>query len=155
MPSLADSLVSSSARKLSIRRRSDLSARRHRYQGQIYWVVKEPIGLNYFRFQEEEFAILQMLDGDVSLDEIKAQFEAEFPPQKITVEEIQQFLGTLHRSGLVVIDVPGQGRQLHERRDERKRKEFFATMSNVLAIRFQGLDPERLLERLNPPTNRP
>lgn len=150
MPSLADSLVSSSARKLSIRRRSDLSARRHRYQGQIYWVVKEPIGLNYFRFQEEEFAILQMLDGDVSLDEIKAQFEAEFPPQKITVEEIQQFLGTLHRSGLVVIDVPGQGRQLHERRDERKRKEFFATMSNVLAIRFKGIDPERLLERLNP-----
>lgn len=150
MPSLADSLVSSSARKLSIRRRADLSARRQRYQGRVYWVVKEPIGLNYFRFQEEEFAILQMLDGEISLDEVKAQFEAEFPPQKITVEEIQQFLGTLHRSGLVVIDVPGQGRQLHERRDERKRKEFFATMSNVLAIRFKGIDPERLLERLNP-----
>lgn len=150
MPSLADSLVSSAARKLSIRRRADLSAKRQRYQGRVYWVVKEPIGLNYFRFQEEEFAILQMLDGEVSLDEIKEQFEAEFPPQKITVEEIQQFLGTLHRSGLVVIDVPGQGHQLHERRDERKRKEFFSTMSNVLAIRFKGIDPERLLERLYP-----
>ncbi len=153
MPSLADSLVSSAARKLSIRKRSDLSARRQRYQGRVYWVVKEPIGLNYFRFQEEEFAILQMLDGQVSLDEIKEQFEAEFPPQKITVEEIQQFLGTLHRSGLVVIDVPGQGRQLHERRDERKRKEFFATMSNVLAIRFKGIDPDRLLNRLLPWTS--
>ncbi len=153
MPSLADSLVSSSARKLSIRKRSDLSARRQRYQGRVYWVVKEPIGLNYFRFQEEEFAILQMLDGQISLDEIKEQFEDEFPPQKITVEEIQQFLGTLHRSGLVVIDVPGQGHQLHERRDERKRKEFFATMSNVLAIRFKGIDPERLLTRLLPWTN--
>jgi len=145
MPSLADSLVSSSARKLSIRKRADLSARRQRYQGRAYWVVKEPVGLNYFRFQEEEFAILQMLDGQISLDEIKERFEAEFPPQKITVEEIQQFLGTLHSSGLVVIDVPGQGRQLHERRDERKRKEFFATMSNVLAIRFKGIDPDRLL----------
>ena len=34
--------------------------------------------MNYFRFQEEEYAILQMLDGQISLDEIKERFEAEF-----------------------------------------------------------------------------
>ncbi len=150
MATLADSLVSSSARKLSLRKRPDLSARRQRYQGRSYWVVKEPVGLNYFRFQEEEFAILQMLDGEVSLDGLKAQYEAEFPPQKITVEDIQQFLGTLHRSGLVIADVPGQGQRLHERRDERRRKELLGTLTNVLAIRFKGIDPERLLNRLYP-----
>ena len=32
-----------------------------------------------------------------------------FPPQKITLEELQQFLGMLHRSGLVIAAVPGQG----------------------------------------------
>src|SRR5687768_10375192 len=63
------SLVSSSSRKLPIRKRPDLRARRHRYQGRIYWVVKDPVGLQYFRFEEEEFAILQMLDGQSSLDE--------------------------------------------------------------------------------------
>ena len=50
-----------------------------------------------------------MLDGQTSLDEIKERFEAEFPPQKITLEELQQFLGMLHRSGLVVVAAPGQG----------------------------------------------
>ena len=50
-----------------------------------------------------------MLDGQTSLDEIKDRFEAEFPPQKITVEELQQFVGMLHRSGLVIADVPGPG----------------------------------------------
>ena len=87
-----------------------------------------------------------MLDGQTSLDEIKERFEEEFPPQKITLEELQQFLGMLHRSGLVVADVPGQGRQLHKRRDERKRKEFLGAISNILCIRFKGFDPERLLE---------
>ena len=99
MVTLADSLVSSSARRLPIRMRPDLSAKRQQYLGKSYWIVKEPVGLNYYRFQDEEWAILQMLDGQTSLDEIKERFEEEFPPQKITLEELQQFLGMLHRSG--------------------------------------------------------
>ena len=150
MVTLRDSLLSSSARKLPIRRRPDLVARRQHYLGRSYWVVKEPVGLNYFRFQEEEYAILQMLDGQTSLDEIKDRFEAEFPPQKITLEELQQFLGMLHRSGLVVADLPGQGRQLRTRRDERVRKQWLAAVSNILCIRFKGFDPERLLNWLYP-----
>jgi putative peptide zinc metalloprotease protein len=145
MATLADSLVSSSARKLNVRKRADLSARRQRYLGKSYWVVKEPVGLNYFRFQDEEYAILNMIDGQSSLNDIKERFEAEFPPQKITLEELQQFLGMLHRSGLIVADVPGQGHQLRKRRDERRRKEILAQMSNILCIRFKGIDPERFL----------
>lgn len=133
-----------------MRKRCDLSARRQHYLGRSYWVVKEPVGLNYFRFQEEEYAILQWLDGHTSLDEIKERFEAEFPPQKITLEELQQFLGTLHRSGLVVADVPGQGRQLCKRRGERVRKELIGKCSNILCIQFKGFDPERLLNAIYP-----
>jgi putative peptide zinc metalloprotease protein len=150
MPSLADSLVSSSARALNLRKRPDLSARQHRYQGRLYWVIKEPVGLKYFRFQEEEFAILNMLDGETSLDEIKERFEEDFPPQKITVEELGQFVGMLHRSGLVIADAAGQGVQLKRRRDERKRQELIGTLSNILAIRFKGIDPDRLLTRMLP-----
>jgi putative peptide zinc metalloprotease protein len=147
---LADSLVSSSARKLAMRKRPDLTARQHRYQGRVYWVVKEPVGLNYFRFQEEEFAILQMLDGYTSLDEIKDAFEAQFPPQKIGIEELQQFIGMLHRSGLIIANVPGQGHQLLERRNERWRKEWMGRLSNVLSVRFKGIDPDRILNWLYP-----
>ena len=150
MPTLADSIVSSSSRKLTIRARPDLKARRHRYQGRNYWVVKDPVGLQYFRFEEEEFAILQMLDGDSSLDEIAEQFEREFPPQTIRVEELQNFIGMLHRSGLVLSDAPGQGWQLKERRDEKKWKELVGALSNLLAFRFRGFDPERLLNLLHP-----
>lgn len=150
MATLADSLVSSSSRKLPIRMRPDLRARQHRYQGRIYWVVKDPVGLQYFRFEEEEFAILQMLDGESSLDEVAERFEREFPPQTIRVEELQQFIGMLHRSNLVITDAVGQGAQLKKRRDERTSKERWATLANILSVRFKGIDPERLLNFLHP-----
>ncbi len=123
MATLADSLVSSSSRPLALRMRPDLTARRQRYHGQSYWVVKEPIGLNYFRFHEEEYAILCMLDGRSSLESIKERFEQEFTPQKITFQDLQQFVGMLHRSGLVIANAIGQGHQLQQaaRREETPR----------------------------------
>jgi putative peptide zinc metalloprotease protein len=150
MVTLADSLVSSSARHLPMRMRPDLTALQHRYLGQLYWVVKEPVGLHYFRFQEEEYAILKMLDGKTSLDEIKIEFEKLFPPQKITVEELGQFVGMLHGNGLVVANVSGQGVQLKKRRGEKRRKELLASLSNILAVRFKGIDPNNLLEWMYP-----
>lgn len=150
MLTLRDSLNSSSARPLRVRRRRDLVARRHHYQGRSYWIVKEPLGLRYFRFHEEEYALLMMLDGQTSLDELKSRFEAQFRPQKITREELQQFIGMLHRSGLVTADAPGQDVQLLKRRRKQKRRQLLAKAANLLSIRFRGFDPERLLSALYP-----
>ncbi|QDV80274.1 biotin/lipoyl-binding protein [Botrimarina mediterranea] len=148
MATLADSLVSSSSRRLPIRVRPDLEAKKQRYQGRVYWVVKDPVALQYFRFEEEEFAILSMLDGESSLEEIAEEFERRFPPQSIQTEELQQFVGTLHRSGLVITDSPGQGDQLKKRRDERRWKEVQQKFTNILSIRFKGIDPDWILNLL-------
>ncbi len=148
MATLADSLVSSSSRRLPIRVRPDLEAKKQRYQGRVYWVVKDPVALQYFRFEEEEFAILSMLDGESSLDEIAEEFERRFPPQSIQTEELQQFVGTLHRSGLVITDSPGQGDQLKKRRDERRWKEVQQKFTNILSVRFKGIDPDWILNLL-------
>jgi putative peptide zinc metalloprotease protein len=150
MPTLAESLISSTSRPLRLRMRPDLSARQQRYQGGVFWVVKEPLGLNYFRFHEEEYAILCMLDGQASLDDIKERFEDEFMPQKITYSDMQQFIGMLHRSGLVISEAAGQGRQLRKRRDEKKRREWLGKISNVFALRFRGIDPERFFDLIYP-----
>ena len=150
MATLADSLVSSASRILPLRMRSDLTARYQRYQGQPYWVVKEPIGLRYYRFQEEEYAILQMLDGTRSFQAIKDEFEKEFAPQKITLGDLQNFIGMLHRSGLLVTNAAGQGKQLNVRRREFVQREWMGKLSNILALRFKGIDPEKLLNYLHP-----
>ena len=150
MATLAESLVSSSSRALTVRKRPDLTSSRHRYQGTGYWVVKEPVGLQYFRFHDEEYFILNMLDGHVSLQQIKDGFEQRFAPQKITFSDLQQFIGMLHRSGLVISNSPGQGKALRERGRKKKNKETLGKMSNVFALRFRGFDPERILNAILP-----
>ena len=150
MVTLSDSLVSSSARVMNIYARTDLSSKRQQYLGRSYWIVKDPLGLKYFRFQDEEFFILNQLDGTRSLDDIKDNFEAEFPPQKITLEELQSFIGQLHQSNLIVAGVPNQGHELLKRRNKRRRQEIMAAASNILCIRFKGIDPNKILDRMLP-----
>ncbi|MDG2223395.1 MAG: hemolysin D [Rubripirellula sp.] len=150
MTTLAESLVSSSSRPLTVRKRPDLTANRQRYQGTGYWVVKEPIGLQYFRFHDEEFYILNMLDGHVSLQQIKDGFERRFAPQKITFGDLQQFIGMLHRSGLVISNSPGQGKALRERGRKKKNKETMGKFANVFALRYRGFDPEKILNAILP-----
>ena len=150
MTTLAESLVSSSSRALTVRKRPDLSANRQRYQGTGYWVVKEPVGLQYFRFHDEEYFILNMLDGHVSLQQIKDGFEQRFAPQKITFGDLQQFIGMLHRSGLVISNSPGQGKALRERGRKKKNKELMGKFTNVFALRYRGFDPERILNAILP-----
>jgi putative peptide zinc metalloprotease protein len=146
----AEAFRSSTTRSVGLRKRGDLQVNRQVYQGQAWFVVKDPISLHYFRFRPEEYALLEMLDGQASLDSLKERFEAEFPPRRITVEELARFVSTLHRSGLVIGDRPGQGPQLYERRRQRKWKEWVAWISNVMALRFRGIDPDRILDRINP-----
>ncbi len=150
MATLAESLISSSSRPLTVRKRPDLTASRHHYQGTGYWVVKEPVGLQYFRFHDEEYLILGMLDGHVSLQQIKDGFERRFAPQKITFGDLQQFIGMLHRSGLVISNAPGQGKALKERGGKKKRKEVIGKFTNLFAIRFRGFDPEKILTGMLP-----
>ncbi|RLS77397.1 MAG: HlyD family efflux transporter periplasmic adaptor subunit [Planctomycetota bacterium] len=150
MASAADAFRSSTTRAVGLRRRGDLVVNRQVYQGQAWWVVKDPISLQYFRFRPEEYALLDMLDGSRSLDVLKEEFEARFPPRRITVEELSRFIATLHRSGLVIGDRAGQGPQLFERRRQRIWKQWMAWLSNIMSMRFRGIDPDWMLERLDP-----
>src|SRR5947207_12118159 len=146
---MTSSLTSSTARPLAVQMRRDLVARRQRWQAREYWTVKDPLTLKYYRFENEEFAILSMLDGQTSSDAIRERFEREFAPQRISAAQLQHLLTMLHRSNLLVADAAGQGGELLKRDRQRQRREWIATASNFLAIRFRGVDPDRLLSRLN------
>lgn len=150
MSSTADAFRSSTTRAVGLRRRGDLVTARQVYQGQAWWVVKDPISLSYFRFRPEEYALLDMLDGASSLDLLQQKFEAKFPPRRITLEELSRFIATLHRSGLVMGDRPGQGPQLFERRRQKIWRQWMGWLSNIMSLRFRGIDPDTILSRMQP-----
>ena len=133
---MAEAFRSSTSRPVGLRYRGDLVTNRQVYQGQAWYVVKDPIGLSYYRFRPEEYALLEMLDGEASLEDLKDDFEARFPPRRITVDEVSRFVSTLHRSGLVIGDRPGQGPQLNERRRQRVWSEWKNWLRSIMFCGF-------------------
>src|SRR3954466_297249 len=103
---------STTARPIALQMRRDLVVRRQRWQGRDYWTVKDPLALKYYRFENEEFAILSMLDGQTSSDAVRERFERDFAPQRISAAQLQHLLALLHRSNLLVADAAGQGEAL-------------------------------------------
>lgn len=147
--SLQELYASSTSRSLGLRMRADLEVVQQEWQGRSCWVVKDPLALKYFRFEEEEYSLLTWLDGKTSLDEMRQRFESQFAPQKLAVAPLQHLLTMLHRGNLIVSLAAGQGESLRERHEKRQRQRFWATFSNPLAMRFRGFDPDRLLTVLN------
>lgn len=147
---LVPSIESSNRRPIALRKRDDLTARKHIYQGEVYWIIKEPVGLNYYRFPHDSYFVLQQLNGRQSLEEIEAAYNEEFSPRKLTIEKLQSFIGSLHKSGLVQAAAPGQGTELLKRRRTTRRKKLLSSFGNVLALRFRGIDPDRILNALIP-----
>jgi putative peptide zinc metalloprotease protein len=143
--SLAELYASSTSRPLGLRMRADLEFVQQTWQGRACWVIKDPLALKYYRFEEEEYAILSWLDGKTSLSELQERFEREFAPQKLTIPPLQQLLTMLHRSNLLVSLAAGQGESLHERQEQRAKQKFWAAASNPLAFKVRGIDPDALL----------
>lgn len=141
--------VRSVSRPLRIRAREDLVIREQWFRGRRQWAIKDPVTLRYFHLREEELAIFRMLDGQRSLDEICAAFDRRFAPEKLLLTQLQSFLAMLHQEGLVVTETSGQADFLLKRHQDVRKRKLRATLTNPLAIRFQGVDPERFLSWLD------
>jgi putative peptide zinc metalloprotease protein len=132
--------------------RSDLTFNRVNYQGVEYWVVKEPIGQKYFQFPPHVFYLLRELDGTKSIDQLQDGYHEKYAPKRITRQDLQQLLTRFHQDSLVISEVSGQGMELLKRGRKSRMMERVGAFSNVLAIRYKGFDPERILNWLLPYT---
>jgi len=150
--SVATPAQTAETRILPIRRRADLACHEQHIGGSRYWHVKDPISLRYYQLSPEEHAVLMMLDGTVSLQEIRRRFEVEFAPQRLSLPQVQSFLAMLHSSGLVISDSQGQAEILVSRTRNEKSQRLLKQFSNVLAIKFRGFDPHGFLNWLVPQT---
>jgi len=131
-----------------IRRRPDVVPVEQRYGERRYWVLKDPVAWRYVKLSELEYAIWQTLDGHVSLRQIQESFETQFAPLKVSEPQLHAFLGELHRKGLVLADAAGQGTALLGRDAQRRWDERVRMLGGVLALRFRGINPDPVLDRL-------
>lgn len=106
--------------------------------------------MRFFQLRDEEYFLLQALDGRTPWETLRVRFERTFAPLRLGVEQLQVYLGTLQASGLITRDDVGQGDWLLAQQRARRKGRWWAGFSNLLAIRFRGIDPEPLLRRVYP-----
>lgn len=150
-PTLSPALPSGQAAEhLKVKLRADLIVQPQFYEGMTHYVVKDPIALKYFRFKQEEYFLLEQLDGNTSLQDVKRKFERKYRPQTIAIDDLMRFTSQLHEAGLILIDTSEQAKVLVQRRRKNKWKKFTQFFANILFIKIPLVDPERLLNWMYP-----
>src|SRR6202162_3113622 len=128
-----------------LRVRGDLGVTPQKYEGRTYYVIKDPVSLRYYRFKEQEHFLIRYMDGTHTLDDAQKAFEKRFRPDRLTLEDLEQFGQQLLTAGLAQNEAPQAGKQLFDRRKKRKRSELLQAVTNILYIKIPVFDPERLL----------
>jgi putative peptide zinc metalloprotease protein len=138
------------SRHLLLRSRPDLSSSRQWLRGQRIHVVKDPVTLKYFHLTEEEYFLVGQMKSATSLDEVCKEFETRFAPRRISPVRLHSYLAQLHREGLLIGVDSDQAEMLIERDREQIVRQRWVGLLSLLAIRFRGVNPTRLLDWLYP-----
>jgi len=129
--------------------RSDLVVSTQTHQGRLYYVVKDPITLRYFRLRPSEYAIFKMLDGETSTEEIKERMREL--GREIGDEELAAFLRQLGGANFFENVLPNQSESLYQAAVLRRRRtSLWAQAKRILFIKIPLYDPDRLFDRVLP-----
>src|SRR5262245_36304650 len=137
-------------KQVRIRMRRDVEIAPQKYEGRTYYVVKDPVSLRYYRFKEQEYYLIGLMDGSYTLDDAQKAFETRFRPERLTLEDLESFAQQLLTAGLAQNESPQAGKQLFDRRKKRRRSEWMQTLTNILYIKIPVYDPDRILEWMLP-----
>src|SRR5262245_34252487 len=132
-------------KQVKLRIRADLAITEQRYEGRVCHVVKDPVSLKYYRFNQQEYFVFKRLDGGNTLEEIRKEFERRFAPDRLTLEDLEGFARQLVTAGLVQHESPNAARDLFAKRRKQRRTKRLATITNILYIKLPVFDPDRLL----------
>ncbi|WP_020471037.1 site-2 protease family protein [Zavarzinella formosa] len=140
-------------KQVRLRTRMDLVITPQKYEGKWCQVVKDPVSLKYYRFNQHEYFVFQRLSGNMTLDDIRKDFEKNFAPDRLTLEDLEGFARQLVTAGLVQHESPNSSKQLFEKRGKQRRMKRLATVTNILYIKVPVFDPDRILTHLLKYTN--
>jgi putative peptide zinc metalloprotease protein len=143
-------MVASCRRPIPLTARTDLVVVVVDYQGVGYRVVKDPVGLKYHRLQEEQYRLLEMIDGERSLEELRNELKREFPTLSLELTDVQHLITDLHKKGLLNSERPGRAVGLTKEYREERIKKIKGMFTSLLYLRLPGWDPETTLRWLYP-----
>ncbi len=133
------------------RLRSHARLHRHRYRGELWYLLQDPASGRVHRFTPAARLIIAAMNGERSVEDLWAIANKRLGEGAPTQDEMIHLLGQLHAADLLQSDVTPDVAELFargEREEKARRRRSFA---NPMAMRITLWDPDAFLERVRGP----
>jgi putative peptide zinc metalloprotease protein len=150
---LSESLFSASwyrVAELRPRLRAHALIHRHRYRGQLWYVLQDRSTGRFHRFSPVANFVIGLMDGRRTLRQIWDLACTRLGDDAPTQDEVINVLAALHRADVLQTDAGPDLQEMHERSAKQERMRLKQYIQNPLALRIPLYDPEKLLQWLNP-----
>jgi putative peptide zinc metalloprotease protein len=121
---------------------------RHRYRGQVWYVIQDPATGRAHRFTPSARIVIALMDGRHSVAELWEFANKRLGEEAPTQDELVQLLGQLHASDLLMSDAAPDVAELLARGEREQRARYRRSFGNPMALRIQLWDPDAFLNRV-------
>ena len=135
---------------LKPRLRAHARLHRHRYRGEVWYLLQDPASGRVHRFSPAARLVIAAMDGTRTVEdlwELAAKRLGEGAP---TQDEIITLLGQLHATDLLQSDVTPDVAELFERGERQDKARRRRSYANPMAVRIPLWDPNDFLDRIQP-----
>lgn len=128
--------------------RADLSVRKLTQQGETVYVVKEPKEGVYLRFDEAQYVMLTLLDGQRDLDTLVALFNERSEEYEFDRNGLIELLDQVKGFKLLLPDPQAKRAVLLDKLREGREEHRSRVKGSLLYLRYHLVDPDALFDRI-------
>jgi putative peptide zinc metalloprotease protein len=127
--------------------RSHARLHRHRYRGQVWYLLQDPASGRVNRFGAAARQVIALMDGTRTVSELWEIANRRLGEDAPTQDEMIQLLGQLHAADMLRSDVNPDVAELFDRGEKEERARHRRSFGNPMAIRVPIWDPDAFLNR--------
>lgn len=135
---------------LKPRLRDHVRFHRHRYRGQLWYVLQDPSAGRSHRLTPGAYHLAALMDGERTAHDVWEAANTLLGDDGPTQGETIRLLGMLHSADVLRCDVPPDTAELLARSRRKNAAEWWRPLLNPLSIRVPLADPDALLDRALP-----
>ena len=130
--------------------RSHARLHRHRYRGELWYLLQDPVSNRVHRFGPGARLLIAAMDGQRSVEDLWELANSRLGDDAPTQDEIIQLLGQLHAADLLQSDVTPDASEAFDRGVRERKALRRRSYMNPMAVRLPFWDPDAFLNRINP-----
>ncbi len=127
--------------------RSHATMHRHRYRGQLWYLLRDGASGRVNRFTASARLVISLMDGTHSVADLWSIANRRLGEAAPTQDEMVHLLGQLHAADLLQSDVTPDVAELFARGEKAERNRQRQSFGNPMAIRVPLWDPDSFLDR--------